>query len=104
MATPKKTKQEREQRPASTPESREQQLVSLAVDLAERQIRDGTASAAVITHFLKIGTARETMEREILGKQAAFLEAKAASINKDKDQEDIAKAAMEALKNYNSGS
>ena len=31
-------------RPALTPEGREKQLASLAVDLAERQLMDGTAS------------------------------------------------------------
>lgn len=100
----RKPREEREHRPASTPESREQQLVSLAVDLAEKQLRDGTASAAVMTHYLKIGTSREILERDILENQAAFIKAKAASISKDKDSDALAKAAIDALKSYNSGS
>lgn len=100
----KKPKTPREGRPASTPDAREQQLVSLAVDLAEQQLRDGTASAAVMTHFLKIASKREVLEREILEKQSALIEAKASSINKDKDSDALAKAAIEALKSYNSGS
>ena len=51
-------------RPALTPEAREGQLVSLAVDLAEQQLRDGTASSQVITHYLKLGSMREKLERE----------------------------------------
>jgi len=97
-------KEERASRPATTPESRENQLVNLAVDLAEKQLRDGTASSAVILNYLKIGSKREVLEREILEKQSALIEAKASSISKDRDAEDLAKAAIEAMKNYNSGS
>lgn len=99
-----RTKSEREARVASNPENREKQLVSLAVDLAEKQLRDGSASAAVMTHYLKIGSNRETLEREILEKQAAFLEAKAKSMDSSKDAQQLAKDAIEAMKNYNSGS
>ena len=41
-------------KPATTPEGRENEMVSLAIDLAEKQIREGTASSQVITHFLKL--------------------------------------------------
>lgn len=91
-------------RPASNPEAREQQLVSLAVNLAEKQLRDGTASPSVINHFLKLASKREVLEREILERQSKLIEAKAQSIAKDKEQEQLAKAAIEAMKNYNSGS
>jgi hypothetical protein len=91
-------------KPASTPDAREQQLVNLAVNLAEKQLRDGTASPSVINHFLKIASSRETIEREILEKQAKLIEAKALNINKDREAEELAKAAIEAMKNYNSGS
>ena len=50
-------------RTAMTPEGREGQMVALAVDLAERQLREGTASSQVITHFLKLGSERERLER-----------------------------------------
>lgn len=92
------------QKPSTNPEGREQQLVSLAVNLAEKQLVDGTASAAVITHYLKIASKREVLEREILEKQSKLIEAKAQSISKDREAEDLAKAAIEAMKNYNSGS
>jgi|SRR5690606_2842462 len=94
----------RESKPAMTPEAREQQLVSLAVDLAERQLRDGTASPSIINHYLKIASNRETLEREILEKQVRLIEAKASSITKDKEAEQLAKAAIEAMKGYTSGS
>lgn len=91
-------------KPASTPEGREQQLVNLAVSLAEKQLREGTASPSVINHFLKIASRREVLEREILEKQSRLIEAKAESISQGKEAEQLAKAAIEAMKNYNSGS
>lgn len=94
----------REARPASTPEAREQQLISLAVNLAEKQLRDGTASPSVINHYLKMATTREKLEREILEKQSKLIEAKAQTISKDNETEKLAKAAIDAMKNYSSGS
>ncbi len=90
--------------PATTPEAREQQMINKAVLLAERQLEDGTASAAVITHYLKLATKRETLEREILEKQSKFLEAKASSIEQAKESENIAKQAVDAMKSYQSSS
>jgi len=119
MPAPRKTKAEsakdnkivqitdvkkRDSRPASNPEAREQQLVNLAVDLAEKQLREGTASSAVIGHYLKLASKRETLEREILERQSNLLQAKSSAINKGKDDENLAKAAIEAMKSYNSGS
>lgn len=87
-------------KPAMNPEARENQLVNLAVALAERQLIDGTASSAVIVHYLKLASKREHLERMILEKQSRLLEAKTESIAKSKDDEDLAKAALEAMKSY----
>lgn len=51
MAKAKETGPSRSRRPALTPDARENQMISLAVDLAERQLEEGTASSQVITHF-----------------------------------------------------
>lgn len=91
-------------KPATNPEARERQLVNLAVSLAEKQLIDGTASPSVINHFLKIASSRETIERDILEKQSALLHAKASSINKDRDVEELAKAALDAMKSYKGNS
>lgn len=90
-------------KPAYSPEGREMQLVDLAVNLAEKQLRDGTASPSVLTHYLKIATKREILEREILEKQSELIEAKSKNIKRDVEAEELAKAAIEAMKNYNSG-
>lgn len=100
----RKKDEDKGMRPASTPEAREMQLVNLAVNLAEKQLREGTASPSVINHFLKIASRRDVIEREILEKQAKLIDAKTNSIVKEKEQEELAKAAIEAMKSYNSRS
>jgi hypothetical protein len=100
----KKAPEPRAAKPSQTVEGREQQLISLAVDLAERQLREGTASPSVINHYLKMASKRETLEREILERQSKLIDAKAQSIVKAKEQDELAKAALEAMKNYSSGS
>lgn len=87
-------------RPASTPEAREDQLISLAVNLAEQQLRDGTASSQVITHYLKLGTQKERLEREILEKQRDLLEAKTGAIHAAERKDEIYKAALDAMRRY----
>ena len=101
---PSRPTKPRVSKPASTPEGREQQLVNLAVELAEKQLREGTAAPSIINHYLKIASKREVLEREILEKQSKLIEAKAKSISKDKEAEELAKAAIEAMKSYSSGS
>lgn len=100
----KKKDEDKGMLPATNPENREQQLISLAVNLAEKQLRDGTASPSIINHYLKMASTREVIEREILERQAKLLSAKADSIVKTAEQEQLAKAAIEAMKTYNSGS
>ncbi len=87
-------------RPALTPEARENQMIALAIDLAEQQLRDGTASSQVITHFLKLGSTREKIEKEILEKQKTMIEAKTESLQSAKRIEELYANAMEAMKDY----
>ena len=85
-------------RPALTPESRELQLIALAVDLAEQQLRDGTASSQVISHFLKLGSSRAELEREKLASENELLRAKAESLQAQQRQDEMFKAAIEAMR------
>ena len=100
MKKEKNSKCERKIRPALTPEARENQLISLAVDLAEKQLLEGTASSQVITHYLKLGTTKEKLEREILEKQKALIEAKTENLQSAKRIEELYKNALDAMKNY----
>ena len=70
------TKSTEKIRPALTPEARENQLIYLATNLAEQQLRDGTASSQVITHYLKLGSSKEKLEQEILKENKKLLTAK----------------------------
>lgn len=90
----------RKMRPALSPEARENQLVSLAVDLAEKQLRDGTASSQVITHYLKLGSTKEKIEKEILEKQKELIEAKTQSLQSAQRIEELYKNALDAMRKY----
>lgn len=87
-------------RPALTPEARENQMISLAVDLAEKQLREGTASSQVITHFLKLGSSKEKLEKEILEKQKEMITAKTESLQSAKRVEELYSDAMNAFRKY----
>lgn len=87
-------------RPALSPEARENQLISLAVDLAEEQLRNGTASSQVITHYLKLGSTKERIEKEILEKQKELITAKTESIRDQKDSKIMYANAIKAMKKY----
>lgn len=90
-------------RPALSPEARENQLVSLAVDLAERQLREGTASSQVITHYLKLGSSKERLEMERLEEENKLLRAKTQAIESAKDIKALYENALKAMKTYAGG-
>lgn len=92
--------QVRKSRPALTPEARENQLVSLAIDLAEKQLREGTASAQVITHYLKLGSTKERLEKEIMEKQKELIEAKTQNLQSSRRIEELYANALNAMKRY----
>lgn len=87
-------------RPATTPEGRENQIVSIAHDLAEKQILDGTASSQVITHFLKLGSTREQLEQERLRHENELTKVKIDALESQKRVEDLYKEALDAMRSY----
>ena len=86
--------------PAKTPEGRENQLISLAIDLAEEQLRQGTASSQVITHFLKLGTERERLEREKLEQENLLISEKINAIKSAERVDELYANAISAMKKY----
>lgn len=86
--------------PATTPEGRENQMISLSVDLAEKQLKDGTASAQVISHFLKLGSSRERLEQERLSRENELLEAKKEAMASAKRVEELYTTALNAMRSY----
>lgn len=100
MAKDKTTESSQKMRPALTPEAREKQLISLAVDLAEKQLREGTASSQVIAHYLKLGSTREKIDNEKKIKEMELMEAKKNAIASTERIEAMYKEALDAMRNY----
>lgn len=87
-------------RPALTSESTENQMISLAMDLVKKRLLDGTASSQETTHFLKLASPREKLERERLEKENELLTAKTEAIKAGQRMEELYKDAILAMKNY----
>ena len=87
-------------RPALTPEARENQMISLAMDLVEKRIREGTASSAETTHFLKLATSKTMLEKQKLEEENKLLRAKTEAINAAKDNEELYLEVLKAMKEY----
>lgn len=90
----------RKRRPATTPEARENQLISLAYDLVEQRLIDGTATSQETTHFLKLGSTKERIERDILERQKELITAKTEALKSAKRVEELYDAAIKAMRSY----
>lgn len=91
-------------RRARTLEAREDQLIALAVDLAEEQLRNGTASSQVITHYLKLGSTKERLEKEIMAEKKELLKAKTEMVQSAKRTEELYMQALSAMRVYSGNS
>ena len=104
MATRRRSREEplaTRRPPATTPMGRELQLISQAVDLAERQLSEGTASAQVITHYLKLGSSREILEQERIRQEVDLLKAKAELMASQQLRDEMYAEALNAMRAYN---
>lgn len=86
--------------PAKTPEDRENQLVALAVDVAEEQLRNGTASSQVITHYLKMGSTREKLEQERMQEEIRLQQVRREALASEARVEGLMQAAIDAMRGY----
>lgn len=102
--SPNPPKVKRKRAPGRTLATRENQMISLAVDLAERQLSEGTASAQVITHYLKLGTTRERLEKIKLEKENELLAAKTESLKAEKSMIELYEGAIKAMRTYSGAS
>lgn len=96
------TKQ-RKLRPALTPEARENQLISLATDLVEKRLIEGTASSQETTHFLKLATQEAKLKLKILEKQEELISAKTEAIKSTQRTEELYRDAIIAMRQYGGG-
>ena len=100
MAKVRKSEPIKKLRPGLTPESRENQMIALAVDLAEKQLLEGTASSQVITHFLKLGSTKERLEKEKLEEENKLLRARTEALQSAKRVEELYSDAIAAMRKY----
>ncbi len=87
-------------RPATTPEARENQMISLAIDLVEKRLIEGTASSQETTHFLKLATTKARLEREILEAQKELIVAKRKDLESHQEMKELYADALKAMRNY----
>lgn len=100
MPRKKSTPETLKTRPAVTPEARENQLIALAVDLAEKQLLDGTASNQVIVHYLRLGSTKERLEKKMLEKKTDLISAQTEAMQSAKKVEELYSEALSAMRLY----
>ena len=98
---PKTDNEPRKRKPALSPEARENQMIALAMDLAEQRLRDGTASAQEVTHFLKLGSSKERLEKKVMEKNITLIEAKTNAYASSEEIKSLYEDAMAAFRSYN---
>lgn len=86
--------------PARSAAARERQLIGMAMDLAEKQLKKGTATSQVITHFLKLATEQDELSREKTRNEIKLLKTKVESLESSQRIEELYINAMEAMKVY----
>lgn len=87
-------------RPSLDPETREKQMIAAAVDLVEKQLEEGTASSAVIVHYLKLGASTAKLEKEKLERENELLRAKVEALEASKRSEESYQKAIQAMGLY----
>ena len=87
-------------RPALTPEARENQMISLTMDLVEQRLRDGTATSQETTHFLKLASSKAKLEIERLRLENELTAAKTKAIHDTEDSKILYEQAIKAIQNY----
>lgn len=105
MSRPKESENSKKPRrpPGTTPEARENQMIALAVDLAEKQLSEGTASAQVVTHYLKLSTQQHQLEKEKLRLEAQLLKARTDAIENSQNSKELFEEAIKAMRTYTGG-
>lgn len=90
----------RRERAALTPESREEQMIGLAIDRAEELLLNGNAPSQIITHYLKLGSMKERKEVERLNKEIELMQAKIDALESGQRMEELYTKAIEAMQIY----
>lgn len=103
MAAKEKNSEEamkRRSAPAVDPEARENQMIGLAVNQAERMLMEGHAPTPIVVHYLRLATTKNQLEKEKLKKENILLEAKANAIESAARSEELYSRAIAAMREY----
>lgn len=87
-------------RPPISPEAEEQQMISLAMRQARKELEAGTASSQIVVHFLKLATTKEQLQNDKLREENELLKAKTEQIQRQERIEELYADAIKAMKNY----
>lgn len=99
--TGKKTKTRRKKTPSRTPEGRMNQLINLAVNLAEDKLIDGTASSQIISLLLGLATTKAELELEKMKSDLRLADAKIESMQVQQKSSELYEEVVEMFKKYN---
>lgn len=86
--------------PAKTSAGRQNQLIEAAFDLAERRLREGSASAQETVHFLRLGSEKERLEREKLKHEVEVLKSRVKEAESRTSSEELYSKALQAMRGY----
>lgn len=85
---------------AMSSEARESQISSLAYDLVEQRMRDGTATSQETCYFLKLANPNQKLQKKKLEKEIELLEAKTEQIQAARRIDEVYTEAINAFKLY----
>ena len=91
-------------KPATSAQAREDQLIAMAYDEVERRISEGIATGPELVHFLRMGSPKAKLEKELLERELELTTAKTENIKSQKKIEELYANAIEAMKSYGSNS
>lgn len=86
--------------PARSPESRENELISLAYSEAERRLRDGSASSQIITTLLNLASTKAQLEMEKLRSDLRVADAKVNQMKAQEESKELYEEVIKAFRSY----
>lgn len=84
----------------TTAKAVEEEMISLAIEQARTQLKNGTAPASTVNFYLKMASSRERIERELIDNQVSLLQAKVDNIKNNEGEAQAYREAIDAIKSY----
>jgi len=75
-------------------------MISLAFDLVEQRLRDGTASATETVALMKLGSSRERLEQQRIGYENELLVVKKEAMEASVKSDELFREAMDYFRAY----